>query len=90
MSFRPFSYFAFWARRKYSREDFIFWGIIAMAVLAAALFIWEGFILYGEFYQERIPVVNLSEPVISVSELDEVLGRIDKQKNEFDDVLESK
>lgn len=90
MSFRPFSYFAFGARRKYSREDFVFIGLIMMIIVAVGLFTWEGFILYAEFFQKKTPATVSLKPVVLTSELDEVLRTVDRQKNEFDDILELK
>ena len=80
--------FADWQKR--DREDFIFGGIVMVLSFAILLFLWEGFILYKESFQKKIPISPVvSAPPISSQELDETIKAIDERKAKFKKILES-
>lgn len=80
--------FADWLKR--DRGDFLFWGIVAVVSFAALLFLWEGYILYQESFQKKIPISPVvSAPPISNQELDETLKAVDERKAKFKKILES-
>lgn len=81
--------FADWPKRE--RGDFIFWGIIIVVSLAMLLFLGEGYILYQESFQKKIPISPVvSVPPFSSQELDEIIKVIDERQGKFNEVLELK
>lgn len=80
--------FADW--RKRDRGDFLFWGIVIVVSFAVLLFLWEGYILYQESFQKKIPVSPvIAAPPFFNQELDETIKAIDERKDKFKKILES-
>lgn len=87
-----FSKFTIPGRRKgglqFSREDFVFWGVVSVFSLTLSLVLLDGYIFFQTLFQEREEVMAVGTfEKISPEYIEEVMRILDEREKKFNEIL---